>query len=201
MELDLTRERVEGIVKRKGYAWFEDDTRKYNLNLMGVRTANRKANRFDDWFCRFWKYQGIWHSDVWVWTTDPGEPHLRRPINSLGCAILVPGQYRSTWQIGLHRKSYSALVQRKPVRVFRDDNRNDILDYDPSSIDAGMFGINIHRNVENGSQEVVGKFSAGCQVSKYSRDFYNLMESAEDAAAQFGNWHTYTLLEEQDWKR
>jgi hypothetical protein len=72
------------------------------------------------------------------------------------------------------------------------------LDYNPSSIDEGDFGINIHRNLEQGGVDRVEKFSAGCQVAHYAKDFYNLMEKAENAAAQFGNWFTYTLLEEKD---
>ena len=198
MKISLTPETLEAVFARKGFAWFVDDSRKFNLNLVGLRTATRRANVFDDWFFCGYKYAGVWRYDVWAWTTDPGDPWLRQPMNPAGCAILCPGQYRATWQIGLHRRAYTALVQRQPVRVFRDGNRDTILDYNPATIDQGLFGINIHRNFERGAAEVVGKFSAGCQVAHQSRDFYLLMARAEDAAAIYGNTFTYALLTEGD---
>lgn len=194
----INPENLKSIMEKKGYAFFEDDSRNWNLNLVGVRTASPQANSFDDWFFCGHKYQGVWRYDVWPWTTDPGNYWLQHPLNPNGTAILVPGQYRSTWQIGLHRKSYTALVQRKPVKVYRDKDRDTVLEMDPKSIDVGEFGINIHRNLEQGGVMKVEKFSAGCQVAQWAKDFYTLMERAEDSAAAFGNWFTYTLLEEKD---
>ena len=62
-----------------------------------------------------------------------------------GVAILKPGQYRGSHKLRLHQGKYMALGQQKPVKVYRDNNRDANYDLDESKTDTGLFGINIHR--------------------------------------------------------
>ena len=45
-------------------------------------------------------------------------------MNRSGVAILKPGQYRSSHKLRLHAGKYLALGQQKPVKVYRDSNRD-----------------------------------------------------------------------------
>ena len=113
---------------------------------------------------------------------------------------MVPNQYRGAWQIGLHRGKYKALVQRKPVSVYRDGNKNDIYDLKPTSIQNGLFGINIHRSNEAWTRNTIDQYSAGCQVFNNPHDFLSFLRLCEKQKDKYGNSFTYTLINETDLK-
>jgi hypothetical protein len=115
-----------------------------------------------------------------------------------GTAVLCPGQHVSSWAIGKHRGKYDALVQIKPVRVFRDSNKDDIIDMIPNTVREGLYGINIHRS-GRGRTEMVNKYSAGCQVFADFHDFNAFMYLCEQQVDERG-WKTftYTLLTEPE---
>ena len=139
----------------------------------------------------------------WSITTDPGKYWLENPTNPKGTAVLVPGQYRSTWKIGKHQGKYEALVQRKPVKVYRDNNKDDVIDYKniSTSIDEGYFGINIHRSNPYTESYVINKWSAGCQVFKAVEDYNEFMELCNKSSEIYGNGFTYTLIDEKDLRK
>ena len=124
----------------------------------------------------------------------------KNPINPTGTAILVPGQYRSTWKLGRHQRKYEALVQRKPVKVWRDNNQDEIIDYNNIELlsEEGYFGINIHRSNPYDQSYVVNRWSAGCQVFKKVEDYNNFMELCKESAKIYGNSFTYTLITEKE---
>lgn len=176
------------------------DSGPYDLNLFGIRSPNRTADTFDDQIgCAYRETTGgHWIVEYWQGTTDPGAYWLREPMNVDGTAILVPGQYRSAWQIGLHRGSYEALVQIAPVKVYRDNNRDSILDH--VAPEPGLFGINIHASTrrEGGTSTAVQKWSAGCQVHATEEGFSRMMSLARAQIAHHPTWppvFSYTLLD------
>ena len=190
---------VLAALERKGHAVFRNAARPDNLNIVGIRSSRSTAGLYDDWVCWFAPApDGGWASfHTARFTTDPGLPYLRRPINPKGALILVPGQYRGAWKIDLHRGRYPALCQRLgPVRVYRDNSRDHILDFAPESIESGHFGANIHK--PSARREEVGHDSAGCQVFQNPEDFRDFMAACQRAATAWGNRFTYTLLEERD---
>jgi hypothetical protein len=83
--------------------------------------------------------------------------------------------------------------------VYRDDNRDEHYDLDESTVQEGIFGINIHKagKFENGSTQI-DKWSAGCQVFSKQSDFYEFMEICNKAKDVWGNSFTYTLIESTD---
>ena len=110
------------LLEGKGYAYFTKG--KYNLNIIGVRAkGNKCTNTFDDAIVLIYNDElNKTIRYVFPATTDPGITELKNPSNVKGCAILVPGQYRGCYQLGKHKGKYEALVQRKPVKVHRDNN-------------------------------------------------------------------------------
>ena len=193
-----TREQIEKAVKGKGYAWFEG-TKDYDLNIVGVRnstTGNKVTNLFDDKITVSYKLNGEWQFHVWNATTDPGKKGVMEYHNTAGVARLVEGQYRGSHSIGLHQGKYKALKQAKPVKVYRDPNRD--MTYDETKIAEGIFGINIHRSSATGTSTYVENWSEGCQVFSTVTDFDKFMALCEKASAIHGNSFTYTLIESVD---
>jgi hypothetical protein len=180
-----TKEKIKEAVIRRGGIWFND-----KVNIVGIRTKDATTNTFNDFITL--SYGDIFKG--WEATTDPGLYWLRKPGNVKGCAILVPGQYVDAWQIGTH-SGYEALVQCRPVAVYRDNNRDDYLNFDSSTIDRGYFGINIHRAHASILQFVVEKYSAGCQVFRRRQSFEDFMLLIKCSNQKY---FTYTLLNETE---
>lgn len=183
-------------LEAKGYKYFVKGD--YNLNLIGVR-SNKQGNEFNDYFiCEYWNKSGNKYTLIYPCTTDPGYKSLVNPVNIKGTAILVPNQYLGTWKIGYHKGQYKALVQCKPVEVYRDNTKDYYLDLDPRTIDKGMFGINIHKAGD--ASTIVDGWSAGCIVLARKFDFNEIMNLVEQSAAIYGDKFTFTLIEEKDLK-
>ena len=185
------------ILVNKGYVYFNKG--KYNLNIIGVRRADTKVtNQFDDYILvEYIDMYGIKTREVFAATTDPGLSSITNPISSKGCAILAPGQYRSCWKLGYHKGKYEAIVQYKPVKVYRDNNKDKVYDFDSKTIEEGIFGINIHKAGDNST--IVNGWSAGCQVLARRKDFDKLMKLAHYQISQgHGKLFTYTLINEED---
>lgn len=197
--MEFTRSQVEKAVKSKGYKWFE--TGDYNLNIVGIRNSSTNeeiTNKFDDLLTVSYKIDGIWYSHQWEATTDPGKHWSENLLNKDGVAILVPGQYRGSHTIGLHQGKYEALRQQKPLKVYRDKNKDDKFDLIKENIKEGIYGINIHRANAWGTSTQIDKWSAGCQVIANNQNFDKLMELANKAKDIWGNSFTYTLIESKD---
>jgi hypothetical protein len=116
--------------------------------------------------------------------------------NKAGVARLVEGQYIDSHIMRLHAGKYEALGQNKPVKVFRDPNKDMV--YDEKSIQEGVFGINIHK--AGADSTYVENWSEGCQVFKRSADFEEFMTICRKAKAANGNKFSYTLIESTDIK-
>ena len=188
-----TKDQIEKAVKAKGYAWFEG-AKDYDLNIVGVRnsaTGNKVTNAFDDVISVSFKENGVWAYKEWMNTTDPGTKGVKEYHNAAGVARLVEGQYRGSHTIGLHQGKYEALRQTKPVKVYRDANRD--MTYDESKIQEGIFGINIHKAGVDSTY--VENWSEGCQVFKRAADFEEFMTICRKAAKIHGATFTYTLIE------
>lgn len=209
---EITIKELLLVARKKRFKIFYGG-RGINLNIWGVRSNDRSSNTFNDSICLFWKSTDLdeWQFVSFAATTDPGMYWRNNPMNQMGTAILKPGQYEGCWKIGKH-KGYEALVQDKPVIVYRDNNRDNILDISSLNVDvhAGVFGINIHRANSNGKSVQVDKWSAGCQVLKNTKRFHSLygvkfqydwdyfMFLVKASATFYNEYFTYTLIDEAD---
>jgi hypothetical protein len=195
-----TREQVQNAVKAKGYVWFEDANNKgFDLNIVGVRnsaTGQKVTNVFDDHITVSYKENGVEKFHIWPATTDPGKKGVMEYHNAAGVARLVEGQYRGSHTLGLHQGKYEALKQQKPVKVYRDANRDMV--FEENKIQEGIFGINIHK--AGADSTYVENWSEGCQVFKKAADFEAFMAICRKAAAIHGKSFTYTLIESADIK-
>lgn len=192
-------QQLQRAISSKKYAWF-DNGKDYYLNIVGIRSANRTPNKFDDWLGVAYKERGEWRFDAFECTTDPGTYWLENPGNVNGTAILKPGQYIDSWRLGLHQDKYEALTQAKPVTVIRDNDKDNELDFDAKKEETGLFGINIHRANQARASVQVDKWSAGCQVIADPVDFLRLVNLVKAAQKQGHKLFSYTLLEEKDLK-
>jgi hypothetical protein len=191
-----TKDQIEKAIKAKGYVWFEG-AKDFDLNIVGVRnsaTGNAVTNVFDDVITVSYKVNGIWAYNEWANTTDPGTKGVKEFHNAAGVARLVEGQYRGSHTIGLHQGKYEALKQQKPVKVYRDANKD--MTYDESKIQEGIFGINIHKAGVDSTY--VENWSEGCQVFKRAADFEHFMTICRSSAKIHGASFTYTLIESKD---
>ena len=202
-----TIQQIKKAVESKGYKWFNDTSNKgYDVNIVGVRNSSTNGivtNRFDDSLTISYKdLNGKWCFHCFDATTDPGSHWEKNLLNKDGVAILKPGQYRGSHKIGLHQGKYEALRQKKPIKVWRDDNKDNIYDHVADDIQEGVFGINIHRATARVHREStrVDKWSAGCQVIAAYDDFAEFMEIVNQAKNIHGNSFSYTLIESADIK-
>ena len=205
MKTCYTREQIETTVKEKGYKWFEDNNNKgYDVNIVGVRnseTKGRVTNAFDDCLTISYKIDGEWQFHCFKCTTDPGTAYMNDPIvESKGTAILKPGQYRGSHKLRLHQGKYLALGQQRPVKVYRDRDKDGMYDFDETTIDEGLFGINIHRATKYAGKTstYVDKWSAGCQVIASNDDWHCFLDICQTARDMWNNNFTYTLIESKD---
>ena len=178
------------IFAEKGYAYFTNGA--YNLNIIGVRSDNKNkvTNLYDDILVVIYKTPtGRWARQTYQITTEPGLYYMiKKQLNPKGTSILVPGQYRGCWEIGKHKGKYEALVQRKPIKVYRDNNRDAVYDMNPERIDKGIFKVS----------NQINEWSAGCQVFADPNQFKSFMDLCKKQRQLYGNTFTYTLLNEED---
>tara|TARA_Y100000034_G_scaffold131438_1_gene192173 strand:- start:722 stop:1330 length:609 start_codon:yes stop_codon:yes gene_type:complete len=196
-----TTKQIENALIAKGYRWFT--TGDHNLNIVGIRnseTANKVTNSFDDCMTLSYRLNNEWKSHCFDCTTDPGTHWVENIMYKKGVAILKPGQYRGSHKIKKHQGRYEALCQQKPLKVYRDNNRDDKYDLLEESVQEGIFGINIHRATRYAGNKStqVDKWSAGCQVIAANDDFAVFMKICRQARDLWGNSFTYTLIESKD---
>lgn len=186
---------IQDVYVKKGYTFFEKDDKNYNINICGVRSSDMTPNTFNDYMVLLWKFNGVWNTKIYPCTTDPGLYYLLHPINVNGTAIMVPGQYKGCYKVGMH-KDYEALQQIKPMKYYRDRDKDGQFDMDPKSIVEEIGMTNIHHAGEHST--IVERWSAGCQVLANLKDFNEFLDICKKSRDEFGNSFTYTLIEEKD---
>ncbi|MBC7888371.1 MAG: hypothetical protein H7Z13_10825 [Ferruginibacter sp.] len=190
----ISLQTILNALTRKSYVIY---TKPYQLNIVGVRANTLQPNSFDDTINVFYKDNtGNWQFKSNPATTDPGTYYLNNPMNVNGTAIVIPGQYINSHKIGLHRGEYTALVQQGLIKVTRDYNKDNKLDFKTGREENGTFGINIHKAGSSSTQ--VDRWSAGCQVFANSNDFAAFMQLCQQHKTMHGDNFTYTLIEEGD---
>ena len=199
--------KLKSLYAEKGYTFF-DAKAPFNPNIIGVRSYSREAGKFDDKILLVYrndKMQWQWHE--FKATTDTGEFYLRQPLSKDGTAIILPNQYRGVYKLGIHGRTwasggYKALEQVGNFTYIRDNNRDNILDVDNIDL-SQIFEANLKTNLHRASKwqilDLIGKYSAGCQVIQDPKDFDFLIGVCEESIKRgFPNSFTYTLLNESD---
>ena len=196
-------QQIKAALDSKGYKWFTS-SKGYDVNIVGVRnsaTEGRITNKFDDKITLSYKdLNGKWKFHCFDCTTDPGIYWAENLLNPNGVAILKPGQYRGSHKIGLHQGKYEALRQKKPLKVYRDGDKDKEYDLIEENVQEGVFGINIHRATarEGGKSTQIDKWSAGCQVIASNDNWHTFLDICQTARDEWSNNFTYTLIDSTD---
>ena len=171
---------------------YQFNTEPFHLNIGGIRDTTR-VNKFNDIVFVAYNDGESNQCKVFTATTDPGLFYLNSPMASMGTAILKEGQIIDAFKLGLHQGKYKALVQNVNFTVYRDNNRDSILDTNVKT-ETGMFGINLHHANANYESTQVDKWSAGCQVIANPDDFETLLMLADKSVACGYKTFNYTLF-------
>lgn len=194
---DIVLADVKAVMAAKGYEVFN---RNGVPNIVGIRSAIRSAELYDDVCFVWWNENNKETGRSYTITTNPSEHYLQNPLNVQGTAILVPEQYKGCWILGSHGKSkqFALIQQGGQVRVYRDKNKDRVLDYDAKTIDTGFFGINLHHGALS-DVPVIGVWSAGCQVWRYNVPHKKLMAEFKRMSEAYNFFKfSYTLLDQAD---
>lgn len=210
MKSRLNRHFTQAILDKMsqlGHVVFRDTSKDYNVNLIALRYGDGEVtNRFTDLFtCLIPRSDGTFEAYGWPCTTTPGRYWMLNPMNPGGTAIIAPGQYRGSHAIGMHNRTkqpplkHEALVQVGPLRYFRDDNQDNVYDYDTSTIEEKNWqGLNIHRASAYNDSKTVDRWSAGCVVFSNPKDFAEFISFAKQAARNWGNSFSLTVIDAQN---
>lgn len=185
-----TLEWILAEMTKLGYKIF---TKNLSINIVAVRTLPGTPNKFDDWVCVFWQENSKWVFKAFEATTDPGRYWLLNPGRVNGTAILYPGQYLSSHKIGLHT-GYRALTQAKQLKVYRDNDKDLVIDYG-GTIHTDVAGLNIHHAGTNST--LVEKWSAGCIVLAQISDWKEFESIFMRSSEIYGDTFSLTLLEKK----
>ena len=172
------------LVQQRGFVVF--DSGDYDLNLIGLRNLkDRESNLFDDEFHIVYRLGDLWIHEWCACTTDPGAYWLQKE-DYKPCAIYYHDQQaRGAYEIGLH-KGRPALRQVKPVKFWRDGNKDLHLDFE-GPVYEDLIYVNIHRaSMREEGSYYVNKWSAGCIVLRLSRDMDRLMTLAHKQGTTLG---------------
>ncbi len=182
---------LAAALKQRGWKIF---TRAKELNIVGVRHPDTNANTFNDTIHVFYQTGGRWMHHAFPATTDPGTYWRNRPAMPQGTAILAE-QQADAYELGLHRGSYTALVQRRAkVEVIRDPDRDEWLNFNGKRY-RGYYGMNIHRANKTGITLEIDRHSAGCQVFADATDYALFIELCKKHRQLYGNKFTYSLID------
>lgn len=191
--MNITVENIIRVMKSLGYSVFENDSKEFNLNIVGIRTNDMTANTFNDYLVVFWKFKGEWFYRHFPITTDPGTYFRLHPMNPNGTWIMAPAQNKACYTLGKYH-GQDALVQIAPMYGYRDADRDNVLE----PVGKLLFenaGTYIH--LAGKKSFTVDNWSAGCQVFENWVDGADFFELCKKAAVNFGNKFTYTLITEQ----
>ena len=130
--------------------------------------------------------------------SDGGRKVTRKEVweitssRSAGVAILKHNhQYRSSFKIGMRSSGYECLVPCKDIPVWRDGDRDEVIDYGGEDHDSA--GIQIHRANSSNTSLRIGRYSAGCVVLQTGfNDFMDLCH--KQVQGRKGSTFTLTIL-------
>jgi len=196
-----TYEQVKALYNSKNYVFRENEM---SLNLGAIRNKNSQSDKFDDLGWCAWRENNVPQIAFFWLTTDPGKYWLQNPMKDEGCAIMVPGQYKEVYGVGLHNGKYQCFKQLGNMSYVRDNNKDTILDFslyrDPEKRKKSLFWANISSNFHRASEfhnvPIIGRYSAACQVVQNPQTFKKLIELRDKSVLAGYTRFDYTLFEE-----
>lgn len=213
-------EEIKKAVIAKGYIWFEGEL---NPNLIFERTSDKYTNAFTDWMYICYQEKGKNKIKSCRATTKPGlygegtilNPKMIEGI--VGTAVVVPNQYKGLWHMSFFNRLEEgiscmsgnphlcpSLRQIGDVTVWRDGNKDLMIDKDAPKTTGGHYGINCHymgndQTPKIYSDDNLNNWSLGCFGAPLE-DIYYLFLVLKYCSAKTGNIISMTLLETKDFQ-
>lgn len=157
---------LQELYVKYGYV-FRDE-----INIFGFRDElNQDEDKWNDYIGVCFPQEKKTY--LFTATTDPGRYYTENPYSGTsGAAHLCLGQYLETYQVGNHMGRQALCQWNKPVKIWRDKNKNYKFDKGIDELnETSWAGINIHYPGKNAEDEIEYS-SAGCQVIKPDKDDY-----------------------------
>lgn len=162
--------------------------------ILGVQSNEDTYNHFDD---KFYLFRGEKFIMVVTGTTNAGTTGLMNynRYNKNGVLVVKTDEwYHGLWRYGLHRGKMSALRQIRPIKYFRDWNKNTKAE-EIGKVREGIKGINFHTVLYQKNlsfiRKLIGGWSVGCQVVNNVGKYYKLLNKVKKQ-----KYVTYCLIKE-----
>jgi len=174
-------------------------TGSWNINLFGIRTPDSSPESFNDLIGVIYQDEHkVYHCKLFKATTELGVKYLKNPVNGLGAGIIAEGQYPSVWKYAKHwgKFKYPMLRQVSTFKVYRDNNKDDVIDLDAETLENNTNGgFQLHKAYHNSYATKIGGISAGCQVIQDPWEYEYLMAILNQSIKVTGyDRFTYTLI-------
>lgn len=147
--------------------------------LLGVQSNEDKFNAFDD---KFYLYKGKEFILTASGTTNAGKSAMMgfEKYNKLGVAVIKTNEwYYDLWQSGLHKGRMKALRQISPIKHYRDNNKNTLIE-EIGEVYNKIIYANFHTNSYDRWTKIVrwviGGWSACCQVCNDPIKYYKILD-------------------------
>jgi hypothetical protein len=187
----MTAKKVIQWYKQMNFPLFENNSKDLNFNLFVYRALDDGSDMPNDIAGLLWKdLTGEWQLYTFTVTADPGIDGLLTPKNKDGTAIIKHDEYyKGVYALGIHaptnpKYKHMALRQIKPMKYWRDDNKDRKRDYS-GRIWQGLFYTNFHSTPESWPYNPAIRFnSIGCIWAPDNKEFHRkfipmLQKSAE----------------------
>lgn len=165
-----------------------------NCWILGVQSNEDGYNIFDD---KFYLFRGKKFLGVVEGTTNAGTTGLKNytKYNSKGVAVIKTDEwYHGLWKYGLHRRRMPALRQVRPIKYYRDWNKNNRVE-EMGRMYEGIIGINFHTVLYQKNlgfwRRLIGGWSVGCQVVNHVGNYYKILNKVKNQ-----KYVTYCLIKE-----
>lgn len=165
-----------------------------NYWILGVQSNEDGYNVFDD---KFYLFKGKKFIDVVVGTTNAGTTGIKNysKYNRKGVAVIKTNEwYHGLWKFGYHRGKMPALRQIRPIKYFRDWNKNNKIE-EIGKMYEGIIGINFHTVLYQKNlsfwRKLIGGWSVGCQVINHVGRYYDILNRVKKQ-----KYVTYCLIKE-----
>ena len=202
----LTYNNLENLANFYKYKWFYGN---FNLNIIGIRSNSNNSKEFDDFlYVAFEEYYNKNEKDNKFYkkkqylkfncTLNPGKFYLNNLMDPGGAAIIFEGQHLGAWKLGSFY-STDALIQIKPIKIYRDKNKDDVIDLDSKNVTTGLYGIFVHEHFQTGDiAKEINKSSAGCIVLEKRSDFKVFIDTCKmQKSNSYGDTFSITIYNKE----
>lgn len=162
--------------------------------ILGVQSKEDTFNHFDD---KFYLFKGEKFIVTTSGTTNAGTTGLKNyeKYNKDGVLIVKTEEwYHGLWKFGYHKGRMPALKQVRPIKYFRDWNKNEKAE-EIGKVKEGIRGVNFHtvtyQNNLSLVKKLIGGWSVGCQVINNVSRYFRILNLVKHQ-----NYVTYCLIKE-----